>query len=68
VTNKNAGEQKWDKYIESYISDLKFSDKLDLLDPDKLRRAYESILLPMLELARNLGFRANWRFRSAPSK
>lgn len=68
VTNKNAGEQEWDKYIESYISDLKFSDKLDLLDRDKLRRAYESTLLPMLELARNLGFSANWRFRRTPSK
>jgi len=68
VTNQNAGERKWEKYIEPYISDLKFSDKLDLLDRDKLKRAYESTVLPMLELARTLGFSANWRFHCTPSK
>jgi hypothetical protein len=47
---------------------LRFSDKLDLLDREKLERAYKSTLLPMLELAKNLGFSANWRFRRMPSK
>jgi hypothetical protein len=67
VTSKNAGDREWDKYIEPYLADLRFSDKQDLLDLDKLRRAYESTLRPMLELAKNLGFSANWRFPSAPS-
>ena len=43
-------------------------NKLDLLDREKLERAYKSTLLPMLELAKNLGFSANWRFRHMPSK
>jgi hypothetical protein len=68
VANKNAGARDWNKYIEPYLSDLRFSDKLDLLDREKLDRAYKSTLLPMLELAKNLGFSANWRFRHMPSK
>lgn len=68
VTHGHSGERKWEKYIEPYISDLKFSDKLDLLDRQKLKRAYESTLLPMLELAKNLGFNQSWRFRFTPSK
>jgi hypothetical protein len=68
VANKNAGARDWNKYIEPYLSDLRFSDKLDLLDREKLERAYKSTLLPMLELAKNLGFSANWRFRHMPSK
>jgi hypothetical protein len=68
VANKNAGARDWNKYIEPYLSDLRFSDKLDLLDREKLERAYKSTLLPMLELAKNLGFSANWRFRRMPSK
>jgi hypothetical protein len=67
ITNKKVKERKWDKYIEPFIADLKISDKLDLLDQHKLRRAYEATLLPMLKLAKTLGFSSNWHFRRAPS-
>jgi hypothetical protein len=67
ITNKRIEEQKWDKYIEPFVADLKISDKLDLLDLHKLRRAYDAILLPMLKLAKTLGFSSNWHFRPAPS-
>ena len=67
ITNKRIEEQKWDKYIEPFIADLKISDKLDLLDLHKLRRAYEATLLPMLKLAKTLGFSPNWHFRRATS-
>lgn len=67
ITNKQVEEQKWDKYIESFITDLKIGNKLDLLDPHKLRRAYKATLLPMLKLAETLGFSSNWHFRRALS-
>ena len=67
ITNQQAGERKWEKYIEPYIADLKISDKLDLLDQQKLRQAYESNLLPLLELAKSLGFSPDWRFRPPSS-
>jgi len=67
ITHKQVEEQKWDKYIEPFIADLKVGNKLDLLDQHKLRRAYEATLLPMLKLAKTLGFRSNWHFRQAPS-
>jgi hypothetical protein len=64
VANNNADARDWNKYIEPYLSDLGFSDGLDLLDREKLKRAraYKSTLLPMLDLAKKLGFGANWRF------
>jgi hypothetical protein len=67
ITNREVEERKWEKYIEPYIADLKISDKLDLLDQHKLRRAYESNLLPLLELAKSLGFSPDWHFRSPSS-
>ncbi|MDQ3012795.1 MAG: hypothetical protein M3X11_19070 [Acidobacteriota bacterium] len=67
ITNKQVEEQKWNKYIEPFIADLKVSNKHDLLDQQKLRRAYEATLLPMLTLAQTLGFSSNWHFRHAPS-
>jgi hypothetical protein len=68
VANENAGARKWEKYIEPYIVDLRFNDKLDLLDRGKLKRAYEFTLLPMLALAKHPGFSSNWRFHRVPSK
>jgi hypothetical protein len=67
ITHKRVEEQKWDKYVEPFIADLKVGDKLDLLDRHKLRRAYEATLLPMLKLAKTLGFSPNWHFRNTPS-
>lgn len=66
ITSKElVGERKWEKYIESYIADLRIGDAADLLNPARLRRAYEANLKPQIELAKTLGFQANWRYRSA---
>lgn len=62
ITNQYAEARKWEKYIESFITDLRLNDKHDLLDHNKLRRAYEASLKPLLELAKTLGFSSNWRY------
>jgi len=67
TTSQNLEERKWELYVEPFIADLKFSCAQDLLDATMLRRAYKSTLLPMLELARTLGFSANWTYQRTKS-
>lgn len=65
TSNKHTSERKWMKYVEPFIADLKVGELNDLLNYDKLKRAYEAMLKPQLELAKNLGFSPNWRYRYA---
>jgi len=55
TSHRHAGERKWEDYVEPFITDLRFSDRNDLLDADKLK--------PLPELAKTLGFAAGWRYR-----
>lgn len=64
VTNKTLAESKWIKQVEPYISDLKISNKEDLLDIDKLGKAYEHVLSPLITLASNQGFSSGWRYKN----
>lgn len=63
VSQQILSERRWEKRVESFIADLKLSDKRDLLDYEKLNRAYQQTVLPLLELAKGLGFSHNWRYR-----
>jgi len=62
ITHQNMTERTWGKYIEPFISELRVTDKDDLLNLDKLRSAYEAVLLPQINLAISHGFTPNWRY------
>lgn len=57
-----VSHQKWVKEVESYISDLKVDDPQDLLDINKLRKAYELTINPLISLATIQGFTPNWLY------
>jgi hypothetical protein len=63
ISNKHAGEQKWEKYVEPFLADLRVGKLNDLLDYGILKSAYEATLKPQLELAKTLGFPPNWNYR-----
>jgi len=58
---KTTAEQ-WDRYIESYLSDLRIANKKDLLDLQILREAYKSTVIPLVSLATTQGFMAGWYY------
>jgi hypothetical protein len=47
----------------SYISDLRFSSKNDLLQFAQLKKAYELQMQPLIALATSQGFENDWIFR-----
>jgi hypothetical protein len=50
----------WEKYTEAFISDLKISNFDNLLNFEILTNAYNTTLNPLISLATNQGFSANW--------
>lgn len=62
ISREYVGERKWQKYVEPFLADLRVGELNDLLDYDKLKRAYEATLKPQLELAKTLGFQPNWSY------
>jgi hypothetical protein len=54
--------QRWLKAVESYVSELKMSDAEDLLEINKLRKAYELTINPLVSLATIQGFTPNWSY------
>lgn len=63
ISRKQMTEKNWNKYIEPYIADLKFSDKDDLLKYESIKRAYKSTLKPLISLAASQGFMADWSYK-----
>ena len=64
VSYTNMTEKAWDRYIETYIAELRITDKMDLLELEKLQNAYESIVLPQINIAISHGFTANWIYQT----
>lgn len=62
VFNKHVSQQKWTNYIESYLVDLGFSNKEELLNFESLRKQYETKFKPLIALAVSQGFDPNWRY------
>jgi len=60
TSHANMSEKTWSRFIEPYILELRITDKCELLELDKLRKAYESVLLPQINLAISHGFTPNW--------
>lgn len=65
ISQRHLSEQRWERLVEPFMSDLKFGSGRDLLVLEKLRDAYQLTLMPLLELARNLGFSAGWQYLKA---
>ena len=60
VSHQNISENNWLKYTEAFVSDLKVNQVDDLLNLEILTNAYETNLQPLITLASNQGFSANW--------
>ena len=54
-------KQSWNNAIDPYIADLNLSED-DLLDSEKLFKAYESTVKPLIILATKQGFVENWTY------
>lgn len=65
VSYNHFPEQLWNKHIESYLTDLRISDKNNLLNLDSIRSAYTNTVLPLVSLAATQGFMANWSYQNA---
>ncbi|GAB1545145.1 HNH endonuclease domain-containing protein [Scytonema sp. NUACC21] len=52
----------WNKYIECYITDLKFPNKNELLSFEKLEKGYELQMKPLIALAVSQGFGNDWLY------
>jgi transcriptional regulator with XRE-family HTH domain len=63
ISHENIKSNIWNKYIESYIAELKITDKNDILNFEKLRNAYELIIMPQISLATTQGFTPNWFYK-----
>ena len=63
VSHANMTERTWYRYIEPFIAELRVSNKSDLLEFEKLHKAYASVILPQLNIAISHGFIANWLYK-----
>lgn len=58
----HSSAKRWNNYIESYITDLGFSAKNDLLNLEQLRKQYELKFQPLMALAISQGFDCDWTY------
>lgn len=57
-------QKTWEKLIESFFSELKINNTNDLLKLEILHNAYKIVFNPLISLATNQGFTANWSYSS----
>jgi len=62
ISHRILTHKKWLNTVESYISELKMNDPEDLLDFEKLSKAYELTIQPLISLATIQGFSPNWSY------
>ncbi|QZZ19850.1 hypothetical protein J5X98_21450 [Leptothermofonsia sichuanensis E412] len=62
IFHNYSSQKKWTNYIESYLVDLGFSNKEELLNFESLRKQYEIKFKPLIALAVSQGFEPNWRY------
>ncbi|WP_318719433.1 HNH endonuclease domain-containing protein [Roseofilum sp. SBFL] len=60
VSHQNYPRDKWLKYTESFIAELKVSQGEDLLNLEILSHAYERTINPLIGLASLQGFSQGW--------
>ncbi len=57
ICHEKMSKSEWSKTTEAYIDALKVSNQNDLLDLEKLRTSYTTVINPLLSLATNQGFK-----------
>ncbi|MBE9222811.1 hypothetical protein IQ215_08890 [Cyanobacterium stanieri LEGE 03274] len=55
-------KNKWLKYIDCYLTDLKINEPNDLLKLEILMKAYQKTFKPLISLAEIQGFSTNWHY------
>lgn len=58
------GIARWEKEVECFVFDLHINSYNDLLDKEKLREKYENTLRPLFQIAENMGFEKDWRYKN----
>ena len=57
-----TSDDKWKKEVEPYITDLYMDRPEDTLDREKLKFAYRRTLKPLISIAKQQGFRSEWKY------
>ena len=65
VFHREHSPGKWKKLAEAYVADLRI-DFADLTDREKLGRAYEAMVPPLVALAAANKFAPNWTYSPLP--
>jgi 5-methylcytosine-specific restriction endonuclease McrA len=60
VTRSLLKPKEWEEQVSCFVADLGLPDYSALLDLERLQRAYEITILPLLQLAETNGFEASW--------
>lgn len=53
---------RWKRAVASYVGDLRIAEA-ELDDKNKFKAAYARAVRPQLDVARSVGFQANWRWK-----
>ena len=62
VWRETVTERKWHRTTEPYLMDLHLTHEA-LLEEDSLKEAYENVLSPLFQLAKQIGFKGNWIYQ-----
>ncbi len=60
--NQNLSKASWSKLTETFVLDLHI-DKSSLIDFDCLKKVYSDALLPLICLAKSMGFKSEWCYK-----
>lgn len=60
VSHKVLSERAWEDTVKPFIADLALPDYASLLNRERLHKAYQTSLLPLLQLAEANGFEPGW--------
>lgn len=62
IFHHHSSQERWKNNIESYLVDLGFSNKEELLIFERLKKQYEIKFKPLITLAISQGFEPDWRY------
>lgn len=62
ITRRSLSEGQFGKLTEDYLADLHLASPEALLDRERLTRAYEQTIGPLITLATNQGFSPDWQY------
>lgn len=62
IARDSFSNNKWEKDVEPYITDLHIDKPEDTLDFEKLKCAYHRTLKPLMSIAEQQGFQREWTY------